>query len=278
MPRDTNKPPAFMFYVDDFASDGDVEAMSTEAVGAYILLLCKAWREDPPATIPNNDRILARWARVSDSVWEDLRREVLAPWHPVTDDRLVQPRLRREFEKQRANRTKRSTSGRKGAEARWERHSKRIGNANGGANGKRMAKESESVNETATENPTSQEDESRPGGAAWKAQVDAVIERYLSHHPRAKPGRKERAKIRALLKDGFTVDDLCLAIEGCHKSPYHCGENEKGQKYQNLELIVRDSSKVNQFMALAEKHGGPQLSARSRKNLEATRKLWENDE
>ena len=43
-----NDPPYFPFYPDDFASDGKVEAMTTEEVGAYTLLLCKAWREDPP--------------------------------------------------------------------------------------------------------------------------------------------------------------------------------------------------------------------------------------
>jgi uncharacterized protein YdaU (DUF1376 family) len=135
MPRDTT-PPAFMFYPDDFASDGKVEAMSTEGIGCYILLLCKAWRENPPATIPADDRVLARWTRVSDDRWIALRAEVLSPFEPCGDGRLVQKRLRSEYEKQRRNRRVRSASGKLGASVRWQTH--------GTHDGEAMTEESES--------------------------------------------------------------------------------------------------------------------------------------
>jgi uncharacterized protein YdaU (DUF1376 family) len=51
MPKNVDAP-AFMFYPDDFTSDGKVEAMTTEEVGAYLLLLCKAWREKPRQPFP----------------------------------------------------------------------------------------------------------------------------------------------------------------------------------------------------------------------------------
>jgi uncharacterized protein YdaU (DUF1376 family) len=119
-------PPAFMFYPDDFASDGKVEAMSTEGVGCYILLLCKAWRENPPATLPDDDRILARWARVSDERWRDLKAEVLLTFDQAATGRLVQRRLLREYEKQRKFRRQHSLSGKLGAAERWRRHSDAI--------------------------------------------------------------------------------------------------------------------------------------------------------
>lgn len=78
--------------------------------------------------------------------------------------------------------------------------------------------------------------------------VGAVVEHYVKLHPRARPGAKVRKAIQARLGEGYSVSDLCAAIDGCHRSPHHCGENERGTKYQTLGLIVRDSDHVQQFM------------------------------
>ena len=77
MPK-TNHPPAFLFYPEDFSSDSKVEAMTTEEVGAYTLLLCKSWRESPPGSIPDDDVVLARWARLASDRWTVCRAAVLA--------------------------------------------------------------------------------------------------------------------------------------------------------------------------------------------------------
>jgi len=88
------------------------------------------------------------------------------------------------------------------------------------------------------------------------AEVLEVFEHYRSFHPRAHRNptstSKEWKAIRARLKEGYTVDDLKAAIDGCHRSPFHMGENKNSRKYDSLELIVRDSSKVTQFMEVPE--------------------------
>ena len=104
----------FPFYPKDFAGDGKVEAMNTLAVGAYILLLCKAWAETPPASVPDDDATLARWSRVSPEVWTEIKPMVLAPFTPK-DGRLVQRRLLAEWKRASG----RSGKARKSAEARW---------------------------------------------------------------------------------------------------------------------------------------------------------------
>ncbi len=81
--------------------------------------------------------------------------------------------------------------------------------------------------------------------------VRMVLDRYAEYHPRAVPDDKVLKKITARLKEGWSGEDLCLAIDGCHKSPFHCGDNRDGKKYQSLELIVRDSSKVQMFVEIA---------------------------
>jgi hypothetical protein len=75
-----------------------------------------------------------------------------------------------------------------------------------------------------------------------------VVVHYQTYHPRAKAGENDRAKIRARFAEGYSVKDLCDAIDGCHRCPHNCGQNERGQKYQGLELIMRNSSQVQRFM------------------------------
>lgn len=129
MPKD-DKPPAFQFYPDDFSSDGIVEAMTTTEVGAYILLLCKAWREEPPGSIPNDDRVLARWTRLTPGEWAECRTGVLAAFTLGIDTRWHQKRLRKEYQKLVAYQKERSETGRKGAISRWLSHRSAIGLAN----------------------------------------------------------------------------------------------------------------------------------------------------
>lgn len=80
------------------------------------------------------------------------------------------------------------------------------------------------------------------------ADIQQVVEHYQTHHPRSRPGAKERQKISQRLGEGHTVTDLQAAIDGCHKSAWHCGQNDSGTRYQSLELIMRDAAHVQQFL------------------------------
>jgi uncharacterized protein YdaU (DUF1376 family) len=128
MPKDSSYP-AFLFYPDDFASDGKVEMMNTEEVGAYILLICKAWREEPTGTLPNSDSILARWARLTPPRWMKCKANVLAAFYFAEDSRWHQKRLEIEFEKLQNKKQKRTNGARIAAQARWKENAERIPNA-----------------------------------------------------------------------------------------------------------------------------------------------------
>jgi hypothetical protein len=77
--------------------------------------------------------------------------------------------------------------------------------------------------------------------------VDAVVAAYAKHHPRSRPGAKERKLIVDRLNESHDVETLIAAIDGCHITPHNCGDNERHQKYQTLELIMRTSSNVTRF-------------------------------
>ena len=94
-----SRPPYFAFYPTDFANDFNVEAMSTLQVGAYMLLLCKAWQADPPASLPSDDAVLARFARVELAVWLEIKPGVLGAFKLDAGGRWHSKRLRSEYDK-----------------------------------------------------------------------------------------------------------------------------------------------------------------------------------
>lgn len=68
-------------------------------------------------------------------------------------------------------------------------------------------------------------------------------------HPNARLDSNRRSKIAARLKDGYTVEDLKSAIDGCASSSWHMGQNPSNKKFDDIALICRDASKVEGFMA-----------------------------
>ena len=103
---------------------------------------------------------------------------------------------------------------------------------------------------------------------------------YRTHHPKSFPNPTCRSKewrlIQARLGEGFSLDDLKAAIDGNHRSPFHCGENDRGKEYHSLELIVRDGSKVTQFMEIPE--GTAVLSEKERRGQRAAAQWLERME
>ena len=79
-----------------------------------------------------------------------------------------------------------------------------------------------------------------------------VIDHYKQFHPRAFPRPVETMRevkaIKARFKEGYSIDDLKEAIDGCHRSDFHQGMIDQRKKYDSLELIMRDASKVQWFI------------------------------
>lgn len=88
----------------------------------------------------------------------------------------------------------------------------------------------------------------RDEGERDEPAVRGVFEHYRVYHPRSFPKPRSASKewrlIRARLAEGYSATDLHRAIDGYHRSPFHRGENDRGAKYLDLELIVRDGSHV----------------------------------
>lgn len=84
--------------------------------------------------------------------------------------------------------------------------------------------------------------------------IETVFNKWkeVMGHARARLDEKRRKAIRSMLAAGYTVEDLELAIHGCSVSPFHQGQNDRAQKYQDIALICRDAEHVDKFIAIAE--------------------------
>lgn len=58
---------------------------------------------------------------------------------------------------------------------------------------------------------------------------------------------KRRHYIQRALDWGYTAEQLCAAITGCSRSPYHMGRNDKGQVFNGLSTILRDAEQIDRM-------------------------------
>lgn len=94
-----------------------------------------------------------------------------------------------------------------------------------------------------------------PDGAtsASRESVWAVFSYWQKQrgHDRAKLDAKREKTIKARLKDGYGVEDLCRAVDGIAKSAHHMGQNTSSTVYDDIELICRSAANVDKFAKLA---------------------------
>jgi hypothetical protein len=79
-------------------------------------------------------------------------------------------------------------------------------------------------------------------------------------HPRAVLDHKRRKAIEAAL-ERHGLDDCLRAVEGCRASPFHMGDNDRGRKFDDIELILRDAKHVEEFLGYAERPPAPRPRA-----------------
>ncbi len=65
----------------------------------------------------------------------------------------------------------------------------------------------------------------------------------------AKLNDKRQAAIKARLAEGYTVDQIKEAVDGCALTPHNMGSNDRGEKFNDIELICRTGTNVERFIA-----------------------------
>jgi hypothetical protein len=95
---------------------------------------------------------------------------------------------------------------------------------------------------------------------SWAEQVVVIFAYWqqVLNHPKAKLDNKRRSLIVAALKMGYTIDELKKAIDGISKTPHNMGRNDRGEVYDGLHVLFRNSEQIERFMRNADSPPTPQ--------------------
>lgn len=107
---------------------------------------------------------------------------------------------------------------------------------------------------------------------AVKYPIQKIFEhwQHVMHHPNANLDHKRKAIIEKALAFGYTAEQLCNAITGCSYTPHNVGDNDRGQRFDGLQLILRDGDQIDRFIHNCEYPPHPISDAdrRSQSNVE----------
>lgn len=93
------------------------------------------------------------------------------------------------------------------------------------------------------------EREKREQDAKIRENVEIVFEAWkksAEKSDRVVLDKKREKLIRNALAD-YSLEDVLDAVDGWRFSPFHSGQNDQNKKYNDLELLLRNSSKIETF-------------------------------
>lgn len=108
-----SNPPAFQFYPKQWLGDDMVALMDLCAQGAHLRLMCFAWQQSPPCTLPNDLGILSKWCGLSADAFAPVWAQVRLAWN-FRNDRWLSTGLHREYKKQKEYSKRQSTNAENG--------------------------------------------------------------------------------------------------------------------------------------------------------------------
>lgn len=249
------KSPAFQFYPKQWLGDDKVLAMDWNARAMHMHLMCIAWQQSPPCTLPDDDGMIRRWLG-NPKRWEALKIQILAAWKMV-DGRWLQSGLLTEFEKQAAYRESRKS----GSNARWKDHA--------------HASEMECITDAllfpssitstkpleATPLPGPRPEEFANVWNAGRGPLPKV-ETFTD-------GR--RKKVIARIRSGVTLERFTQAVECCRTKPFLMGDNDRGWT-ATFDWLIANGENIEK--SILNPYSGPTVRGPRQTAKEAKRKAF----
>jgi hypothetical protein len=100
-----------------------------------------------------------------------------------------------------------------------------------------------------------------------------IDEHYRRYRPRRKLKPADRKAIAARHKDGYTVKDMCDAIDGMFLDEFYLGKNNRGRAYDRIDIALRESN-IDAFIDKATEH----QESQDRKKRERIEKIEQEAE
>lgn len=203
------KSPAFQFYPKQWLGDDKVLAMDWDARAMHMHLMCIAWQQTPPCTLPDDDDMIRRWLG-NPKKWDSLKKQIFPAWK-MKDGRWIQSGLLQQFEKQDSYRESRKN----GANARWKK--------NAHASDMQCTNDALQSSTSVCIKTTEATPLPRPEefANAWNQRRGTLpkIETFTD-------GR--RKKVLARMRSGVTLERFIQAVECCNSKPFLRGDNPRG--------------------------------------------------
>lgn len=107
----------------------------------------------------------------------------------------------------------------------------------------------------------------KPELTAQPSEIVSIFEHWKKtmRHPNAILDVKRKTLIYQALKLGYSAEELMRAITGCSLTPHNIGQNDRGQRYDGLHVILRDADQIDRF--IQNYHNPPKPYAKSNQRL-----------
>ena len=248
--------PYFRFFMGDYLAD--TGHLDTVEHGAYCLILIDYYKHRRG---PGNDqKKLAKIAKLSPKKFAAISETILE-FFEIKEGRLWSKRVEKELQYRAKKEQQCREAGKASAERRRNDRSttvQRTGNEKATMSEFRVQSSEENLkplSEPAVSDPAGSTGFSRskkPSAQVPRSDKDALFSFWIRTCKMGPPNPKmssSRLKLlNARLDDGYTMDDLAMAIEGCSRNPHNRGENDRGVKFMGWDLILRNADKVTYFI------------------------------
>jgi hypothetical protein len=111
-----------------------------------------------------------------------------------------------------------------------------------------------------TEGPTPLSDKAPPSPDPSPSIARTVFDHWAK--TRTRPGAAKfttdrRSKVKARLAEGYTAEELCKAVDGMMATPHNNGDNDRGERYDDLTIACQSAANVDRFIGNAERPPTP---------------------
>jgi uncharacterized protein YdaU (DUF1376 family) len=190
--------PAIPLWTDAYL--GDTTHLTTLEHGAYLLLLITAWRS-PDCRLPNDDKMLARYTKLSPAQWKRIKPMILA-FFTVEDNYIYQGRLLDELDTVKRLTEQRSNAGKASALKRKNRGSTGVGTG---------SQRKSAPTPTPTPTPIKKDITLLNGASVF-------FEKWWANYPRKKGKDAAKKKMAAVLRSGkVTEAELLVGLENFNR-------------------------------------------------------------
>jgi hypothetical protein len=219
-------------------------------------LWVESWRSIPVGAFEDDDELIAARIQMPESLFQAHRKILMRGWAKHSDGYLYHPTIT-ELVMKIVNWRERERIRKE--EYREREKEKRKDKMSHGTDAGQTRTDMGKTLGDATSSSSSSSSSSAIGeaNASVEQMPDSPVLKVFAHwqdvmnHPKARLDRKRRAAIASRLKDGYTVDDLKRAVDGCRASAWHQGKNKDGKIFDDVELICRNAVNVERFAGIA---------------------------